>query len=139
MDVNEYLKMKRGMEDFVKKNGKTVMNQFIQDFFDANPEVQALMWSQSTPEWNDGSPCIFHVNELFCSTVVPSEEDWNDGYEGECWNSDWSKSTGKALEKFESQLGGELESLSEHAFGESKVMVSRQPDGKIKVETESVW
>ena len=31
-------------------------------FFDANPSIQAVVWSQYTPYFNDGEECVFSVN-----------------------------------------------------------------------------
>jgi hypothetical protein len=39
------------------------------------PEVLRFGWTQYTPYFNDGDPCIFGVNELWAVPVGTSEED----------------------------------------------------------------
>ena len=38
-------------------------NEIIKLFFEECPKVQAVVWSQYTPYFNDGDECIFRVND----------------------------------------------------------------------------
>lgn len=59
---------------FVER-GKATFNEAIKEFFDANPDVWCLAWSQYTPYFNDGEPCDFGVNEILAYTDAASETD----------------------------------------------------------------
>lgn len=54
------------------------------EFFDKNPGVQAIVWTQYTPYFNDGETCEFNVNDP-TFTNSPNGEDvspWGE-YEGD--------------------------------------------------------
>lgn len=56
------------------------------EFFAKNPGITAIRWSQYTPYFNDGEPCVFHVYDAYF-TNCPIDElhdlsRWGD-YEGE--------------------------------------------------------
>lgn len=40
-------------------------NNAAKAFFEACPGVQAIAWTQYTPYFNDGDPCVFSVGELY--------------------------------------------------------------------------
>ena len=40
-------------------------NEIIKLFFEECPKVQAVVWAQYTPYFNDGDECIFSVNEPY--------------------------------------------------------------------------
>lgn len=65
------------------------------DFFDKNPGVQAIVWTQYTPFFNDGDTCVFGVNDpYFTNATAEQLEDftaWGE-YEGEDENV-WSESS----------------------------------------------
>lgn len=66
------------------------------EFFDKNPGVTAVTWTQYTPYFNDGDTCVFSVNEPYFTNANDEQmEDvtrWGE-YEGEAegvWSeSDW--------------------------------------------------
>jgi hypothetical protein len=74
-------------------------------FFDGNPGVKAVIWSQYTPYWNDGDECTFSVNDpVFTNATGDQLDDITyEEYEGEdegiwvseSWGftstSDWAK------------------------------------------------
>ena len=51
-------------------------------FFDAVPEVDALMFTAYTPYFNDGDECTFSVNDLY-GYFTTTEEDEREPYEGD--------------------------------------------------------
>lgn len=58
-------------------------------FFEANPKIDAVKWSQYTPYFMDGDPCVFGVNEIsLVSKELFTEED-ADSYHGENTVAEW--------------------------------------------------
>lgn len=58
----------------------------MKEFFDKNPGITALKWTQYTPYFNDGDACEFRVNEVYFTNASPEElENVNNygEYEGE--------------------------------------------------------
>lgn len=41
-----------------------MFSDMTKSFFDAAPEIKAVIWSQYTPYFNDGEECVFSVNEI---------------------------------------------------------------------------
>lgn len=58
-------------------------NEIIKLFFDECPRVQAVLWTQYTPYFNDGEECIFSVNEPYFVVEGFDREDLLDPYEYE--------------------------------------------------------
>ena len=58
-------------------------NQIIKLFFDECPKVQAVVWSQYTPYFNDGDECVFSVNEPCFITKNFDRDDLENPYEYE--------------------------------------------------------
>lgn len=48
----------------LQKDGAAAMKEMFSDFFKAHPEVRSIVWTQYTPYFNDGEPCVFGVNDL---------------------------------------------------------------------------
>lgn len=46
-----------------KKEGENILKKMFVRFFNENPLVTKVMWTQYTPYFNDGEPCYFGVNE----------------------------------------------------------------------------
>lgn len=60
-----------------KEKGKEALKQSFKEFFDANPEVTSIGWTQYAPYFNDGEPCEFAVHEFVFSTAPIYHEDWD--------------------------------------------------------------
>lgn len=58
-------------------------NEIIKLFFDECPKVQAIIWSQYTPYFNDGDECVFGVNEPNFVTKNFDRDDLLNPYEYE--------------------------------------------------------
>lgn len=66
--LDEYNKAR---EEFSKK-GKEIIRSSFKAFFEANPKIKAITWTQYTPFFNDGDPCEFSVYDMW----VLSEESY---------------------------------------------------------------
>lgn len=63
----------------MQENGKEALMGAFRDFFEANTDVEAIMWHQYTPYFNDGDACVFRVGDFyFKPTVVPEVENYYD-------------------------------------------------------------
>lgn len=51
-------------------------------YFDIWPEAEAFRWSQYTPYFNDGDPCVFRVNQPYVK-IGDEGGDSDDGYREE--------------------------------------------------------
>ena len=113
---------------------KILLTPALMAIFDAHPEVTGIRWSQYTPYFNDGEPCVFGRNGLEATVVSGPEadadedsEEWQevysyngfkvpDGFSSEAWS---------ALVDLDKSLSG-MEDVLEDAFGDHvRVFVTR--------------
>lgn len=60
----------------LKEKVRQTFGDVTKEFFDENPEVHSIHWTQYTDHFNDGDPCHFHVNEInFFSTLAAEEHE----------------------------------------------------------------
>jgi hypothetical protein len=73
----------------LSKVTKEQVAELFKPFFDANPQIDAVKWSQYTPYFNDGDTCTFSVHdiELVSKDLFPDED--ADSYHGENTMSEW--------------------------------------------------
>jgi len=138
MDINEYMTRKKELEQFVNKNSKQLVKDYVQDFMTTHPLACALRWRQYTPYFNDGEPCVFCVGGVHVLRREPTKEDLEiDPYDG-----DWEESDPKAdpllkaLVKFETEINGPLEDMLKVAFGDHVEVVIYRKNGKITIQVE---
>lgn len=55
----------------VEIESKVAVLEAIKEYFEREPKAHAVMWSQFTPYWCDGSPCTFSLHEVW--NYVPAE------------------------------------------------------------------
>lgn len=60
------------LNKIAETEGKKAMEDEFRVFFDENPGITAIAWTQYAPAFNDGDACIFSVHEPFYSTM-PSD------------------------------------------------------------------
>lgn len=66
----------------------------MKEFFDKNPGITALKWSQYTPYFNDGDTCVFRVNTVYFTNAPADELDnisaWGEyeGFDDSVWVAD---------------------------------------------------
>lgn len=77
-------------QEFAKK-AKAKLKEVLSDFWDKNPAINVIVWTQYAPYFNDGSACIFSVNEPTFSNCTNPEEfntlSWGEyeGYDENVW------------------------------------------------------
>lgn len=69
-----------------QKDAQNLLKQICKDFFEKNPEIKLISWTQYTPYFNDGDTCTFRVNDIYFSNAEGDDVDditgWGE-YDGE--------------------------------------------------------
>ena len=47
-----------------QEKARDLFNRVVADFFEMNPAINLITWTQATPYFNDGEPCEFSVHYL---------------------------------------------------------------------------
>jgi predicted SnoaL-like aldol condensation-catalyzing enzyme len=146
--LEEIQKLREQLNEKIQKVGKKAFVEAFQEFFDANPDIKALSWSQYAPHFNDGDACVFHVHDFLYTTdervdedtsfsgeeSYDEDEDDSDEVKFKC-PSEWSddakrKKLSKAINAFYEEIVDE--DVFEAVFGDS-VRVLALP-GKFVIE-----
>lgn len=51
------------------------MEPLFQEFFKNNPKIAKIAWTQYTPHFNDGEPCVFNVHDRYFVPTKCVEDD----------------------------------------------------------------
>lgn len=54
---------KARMREFAKSEGRSAVHAAFQELFAKYPRIGAVRWTQYTPHFNDGEPCVFSVHD----------------------------------------------------------------------------
>ena len=76
----------RALKAKFQTEAQSMFKETMKEFFDKNPGISALKWSQFTPFYNDGNACEFNVNDVYFTNASPEELDninHHGEYEGE--------------------------------------------------------
>lgn len=130
---DELSSLKQQYDDKLANEGEAAVKELFKEFFDANPNVEDVHWTQYTPYFNDGDTCTFSVHEMYVTLgeeegpedgeESDEDEDDDDDYEEDDELSSWSLSRSEDPEL--KKLGEALDVLSdipedvlEHVFGD---------------------
>lgn len=103
------------------------------NFFDANPDILAVSWSQYAPFFNDGEACEFSVHEIYACGADPDleegeEHDFSELHYGEhpgVVNS-YNAEVHTAAKAFTDLLASIPEEVMRDVFGDdSRVIITR--------------
>jgi hypothetical protein len=122
--LDEIKTMRAELQKKMETEGKALLRQEFTKFFDANPSITELRWTQYTPYFNDGGVCSFSVNNFtFKATDETSKyEDENDGF-----IDTWGRSKHTAMVKaFDNDVSDD--DVFEAVFGDG-VRVTATRDG----------
>lgn len=123
-----------------QKEAQTLFKDVTKEFFELNPSVKAIVWTQYSPYFNDGDECVFGVN---CATFTNDEDgeiSWGeyDGdkegiwtYGDDCYSDDSplpEDFNPSACDAFDRMLqSSEMEDVMEAMFGNHvKVIATRE-------------
>src|SRR5688500_16423470 len=120
MNLTEFKKQKKALEGQIATHGKAALADAFKTFFQANPSVDAVRWTQYTPHFNDGDVCEFGRNGFLVSGTfdvedAPEEED-DEGNFYDVYSLD-KLPVGKALKELEKTFSG-ADELFEASFGD---------------------
>lgn len=120
---------------------QTMFKESLKSFFELNPGINALRWTQYTPYFNDGDACVFRVGDVYFTNAKGNQLDdigsWGE-YEGNdegVWAESYCKYlTGKlgvnveSCEFISSMINSsEMEDIMEMMFGDHvSVTVTRE-------------
>ena len=65
----------RALKAKFQTEAQAMFKETMKEFFDKNPGITALKWTQYTPYFNDGDACEFRVNEVTFTNASPEELD----------------------------------------------------------------
>lgn len=49
----------------IEATGRDALGKAFDQLFREYPEIKAITWTQYTPYFNDGDPCVFHPNDIY--------------------------------------------------------------------------
>lgn len=93
---DKLLEEQRALTQKFQATAQDLFKETTKEFFNKNPGITAIIWTQYTPYFNDGDTCTFGVNEPYFTNA--NDEQMDDiasygEYEGEdegVWSeSDW--------------------------------------------------
>src|SRR5688572_125580 len=86
--IEQFNDIKKRMKD----GGERLVGEHLKELLAAHPKIEAVKWTQYTPYFNDGDPCVFSVNEpdFKLAGVEPKAAEDNDGDDDAEWFSSWS-------------------------------------------------
>lgn len=70
---------KKRLEDDIRNFGKEAFSEYLKDFFEQNPGVQKIQWTQYTPYFNDGDECVFRYYSAQVKLV--GDKEYKDYYD----------------------------------------------------------
>ena len=80
---DKLLDEQRELQKKFQATAQALFKETTKEFFDKNPNVTAIVWTQYTPYFNDGDTCEFNVNDAtFTNAPDPSNVRWGE-YDGD--------------------------------------------------------
>jgi hypothetical protein len=123
---NELIEKQRALALEFQTTAQSLFKETTKEFFEQNPGVKSITWTQYTPYFNDGDECLFSVHEPSFSNTDDTEninwEDYDGDEEGVWVYSGWGdKPEDVSLEnmnEFSKLLqSDEMEDVMEAMFG----------------------
>lgn len=74
-DIDELVSEFTAVQKEFQTKAQKAMKKAFKEFFDSNPRVTSICWTQYTPYFNDGDECVFRLHEMFASIgETPKDE-----------------------------------------------------------------
>jgi hypothetical protein len=84
--MNELIEQFEGFQREFQTRARAEISKMFEKFWELNPGINAVVWTQYAPYFNDGAPCTFSVKDcVFTNAIEPEDLDqirWED-YDGE--------------------------------------------------------
>lgn len=84
--MNELIEQFEVFQREFQTRARAEISKMFEKFWELNPGINAVVWTQYAPYFNDGEPCVFRVNDCaFTNAIEPEDLDYIrwDEYEGE--------------------------------------------------------
>jgi hypothetical protein len=104
-----FTKAKADLDALIRKEGEKAVRAFFIEFFEKRPDVFAVRWTQYTPHFNDGEPCVFGLHGIYVFPTQEASEDKENEYNFDCWGEEPETSLNKIEEILESVFGDHAE------------------------------
>jgi hypothetical protein len=145
--IQNVIEKTKALEAEIKTVGKDSMKELFVEFFKQFPDVKALRWTQYTPHFNDGEPCVFNVNvddievQLNEGVLIAKagSKHWvekDEVADGEEFVGTWGLYSQPEIADSVGKIGGvfgTIESAMDAVFGDG-VQVTVSSNGEIDVE-----
>jgi hypothetical protein len=83
---DQMINEQRELQKKFQEQGRALFKEIFKEFFDKNPSITVVKWTQYTPYFNDGDECVFGVNDPVFSNATGDDivdvNPWGE-YEGE--------------------------------------------------------
>lgn len=79
---DELIEKQRALQKEFQTTAHALFKETTKEFFEQNPLVNAILWNQYTPYFNDGEPCEFRVGFATFTNSDGSMINWGE-YTGE--------------------------------------------------------
>ena len=138
---DELIEKQRALQKEFQTTAQALFKETTKEFFEQNPLVKSIVWTQYTPYFNDGDTCEFSVG---CATFTNATDAENmrwgeyDGeqedvwtYGGDCYGNDDvpAEMNSQLCDSFDSMIqSSEMEDVMEAMFG-NHVQVVATRDG----------
>lgn len=139
---DKLLDEQRELQKKFQTTAQALFKETTKEFFDKNPNVTAIVWTQYTPYFNDGDTCEFGVRDAtFTNAPDPDSVRWGE-YEGdeevaadgseifawECWGDAPAGLNVEMCKAFDRMIQSpEMEDVMKAMFGDHvKVVATRE-------------
>ena len=135
--LSEFLTKMEEIKKQMVEEGEKIFRKSMKTYFDRNPEVEGICWTQYTPYFNDGEACVFYVNEVYPVTKDALQKLEIDNVFGincpyDVESDEWDSPAGKELGHIFRNIPGDV---FETMFGDHAIIVMDR--NKIQVEEYS--
>lgn len=84
--IEDFIQEYQEFQNAFQKKAQEKLKDVFKHFWDENPGINVVIWTQYAPYFNDGDACVFRINDLTFSNAVEEDDindlDWGE-YEGE--------------------------------------------------------
>jgi len=114
-----FIEAKKALDKKIEVEGIKALTAFFQEFFEKRPDVYGVKWTQHTPYFNDGEPCVFGLDDVYLFFTKES-------FESEVLNYDNEDAVESSRDEQPTISLLEIENILESAFGDhAAVSVTR--------------
>lgn len=128
-DIKDLVKEMESFRKEYQKKGQKILQTAFTQFFNENPDIKTITWTQYTPYFNDGDECIFSVHDFYGSSKELGIGDFNSPYDleddedGELGAFEYGSKEHDRIQKF-ARLLNPLEDVFKELFDDHVYVVA---------------